>query len=621
MKYNAIVVGGGHAGVEAALALSKMNKKTLLVTGNLNKVASLPCNPSIGGPAKGVVVREIDALGGLQGKASDEGQIQIKMLNASKGPAVRALRAQLDKVDYPKIVLRHLVNQNNLELLEALVERLIIEDNKVKGVILESGLEIRSDVVVITTGTYLRSSVLIGHERTSSGPGGDPTTKGISSQLKDLGFEIVRLKTGTPPRLAKDSVDLSKMTVQPGDKENYTFSYDNKYNENALREDCYLLHTTEETHRIINANLEKSAMYGGVVEGVGPRYCPSIEDKVVKFSDKSRHQIFLEPESIHLDEWYVQGLSTSLPRDIQHELLKTIPGLENAKIVRYAYAIEYDAINPLQLKPNLETKLIENLFCAGQINGTSGYEEAAGQGIMAGINAGLKIDGKPAFVLKRHESYIGVLIDDLVTKGTTEPYRLLTSRAEHRLLLRNDNADLRLTEYGYQFGLVNEESYQKFLKRKQDVANLLEEIKNFGVFPTKENIAYLNTRNSAPIFEKVSVYNLLKRPEINKDDIKHFLGSIYSEDVYEQVEIQVKYAGYIEKEVKEVNRTLKLENKIIPEEIDYKKIINISSEGREKLNKVRPKTVGQASRIIGVNPADISILVVYLESWRSRDGI
>ncbi|VEU79647.1 tRNA uridine-5-carboxymethylaminomethyl(34) synthesis enzyme MnmG [Haploplasma axanthum] len=620
MIYDSIVVGGGHAGVEAALALAKMNKRTLLVTGNLDKVASLPCNPSIGGPAKGIVVREIDALGGLQGKASDEGQIQIKMLNASKGPAVRALRAQLDKVEYPKIVLRHLMESENLDLLEALVDRLIIEDNVVKGVLLEDGKKIYSKTVVITTGTYLRSTVLIGHEKTSSGPNGDPTTKGISSQLRELGFEIVRLKTGTPPRLAKDSVDLTKMTVQPGDKEKYTFSYSDDYNENAPKENCYLLHTTLKTHELINQNLEKSAMYGGVVEGVGPRYCPSIEDKVVRFSDKERHQIFLEPESIHLDEWYVQGLSTSLPRDVQHEILKTIPGLEDAVIVRYAYAIEYDAINPLQLKPSLETKIVENLFCAGQINGTSGYEEAAGQGIMAGINAALKVDEKEPFVLKRHEAYIGVLIDDLVTKGTKEPYRLLTSRAEHRLLLRNDNADLRLTEHGYKLGMIDEETFEKFNIRKANVSKLIEEVKAFYVYPTQENLDYLEGRQSAKIYEKVSLHDLLKRPEIDKDDIKHYLGNEYSEDVYEQVEIQIKYDGYIVKALREVEKMLKLENKQISQNVKYTEIPNLSNEAREKLEKIRPETLGQASRIIGVNPSDIQILMIYLESRGKSHG-
>lgn len=620
MIYDAIVVGGGHAGVEAASALAKMNKKTLLITGNLNKVASLPCNPAMGGPAKGIVIREIDALGGIQAKATDLAQIQIKMLNASKGPAVRALRAQVDKLKYPKVILDFLIKQNNLELLEEFVSELIIENNIAKGVILENGTKIYSKTVVITTGTYLASKILIGKEVISSGPEGDHTTKGISAQLKNLGFEIQRLKTGTPPRIKKDTIDYSNFVVQPGDKEKYTFSFDNIYNEDAPSEVCYLLHTTLETRKIINENIHLSPMYSGLIEGKGPRYCPSIEDKIVRFNDKERHQVFIEPESLELDLVYLQGLSTSLPKDVQHKIIKSIPGFENAEIVNYGYAIEYDAINPIQLNPSLETKIVENLFCAGQINGTSGYEEAAGQGIIAGINASLKIDNKEPFILKRHEAYIGVLIDDLVTKGTNEPYRLLTSRAEHRLLLRNDNADLRLTEYGRSLGLIDDNRYNLFLKRKNDSLKLLEEIKSFYVMPTKENNDYLEKRNSATIYEKFSIFDLLKRPEINKDDIKHFLGEKYTEDVYEQVEIQVKYDGYIKKQLREVERVNKLENKKIPNDIKYEQIVNLSFEAREKLSTIKPKTLGQASRIIGVNPADIAILLIYLESRGKSNG-
>jgi tRNA uridine 5-carboxymethylaminomethyl modification enzyme len=614
MIYDGIVIGGGHAGIEAALAMARMNKKTILITGNLNKVASLPCNPSIGGPAKGIVVREIDALGGQMAKSADQGQIQIKMLNASKGPAVRALRAQIDKLKYPKIMLKVLQETPNLDLLEALVDHMIIEKEKVKGVVLQDGTAIEGNTVILTTGTYLSSNILIGKEKTSSGPHGEPTTYGISKQLKELGFDVVRLKTGTPPRIARNSIDLTKMTPQPGDENGYTFSFDNRYYQDNPHEFCYLTHTSLNTHDIINQNLTLSAMYSGVVEGVGPRYCPSIEDKVVRFSDKNRHQIFIEPESMDLDEMYVQGFSTSMPKEVQEKMIRTIPGLENVKIIRYAYAIEYDAINPIQLFPSLETKKIQNLFCAGQINGTSGYEEAAGQGIMAGINAALKVSDKSPLILQRHEAYIGVLIDDLVTKGTLEPYRLLTSRAEHRLLLRHDNADLRLREYGYQIGLVNEETYQKFLVKKERFNQLFESVKQFRIMPSKENNEYLISRNSAPIYEAISLADILKRPEINQTDIKRFIGQDYDDDTLEQLEIKIKYEGYIQKALREADKMLRLEEKIIPNIIDYKLVKNISSEAREKLTKIRPKTLGQASRISGVNPADISVLLVYLES-------
>lgn len=614
MIYDGIVVGGGHAGIEAALAMARMNKNTVLITGSLDKVASLPCNPSIGGPAKGIVVREIDALGGQMAKSADMGQIQIKMLNASKGPAVRAVRAQIDKLKYPRIMLNVLKETKNLTLLEALVERMIVEDNQVQGVILQDGTAIYGKTVILTTGTYLNSNILIGYEKTTGGPSGNPTTFGISQQLKDLGFDVVRLKTGTPPRIAKDSVNYEKMSIQPGDLEKYTFSYDDIYYDDNPKEVCYLTHTTLETHEIINQHLTESAMYGGMVEGVGPRYCPSIEDKVVRFYDKQRHQVFIEPESMELDELYVQGLSTSMPRHVQELILRSVPGLENVRFVRYAYAIEYDAINPLQLFPSLETKKIKNLFCAGQINGTSGYEEAAGQGLMAGINAALKISDKEPLILHRHEAYIGVMIDDLVTKGTVEPYRLLTSRAEHRLLLRHDNADLRLRDYGYNIGLVDEKTYESYLEKKLKYDELFEKVSQFRIMPNKENNNYLASRDSSPIYEAVYLADLLKRPEMNKEDVNFFTKQSYSDDALEQLEIRIKYAGYIQKAQREVDKMLRLEDKIIPEHIDYKAIRNISSEGKEKLNKIKPKTLGQASRISGVNPADISVLLVYLES-------
>ncbi|MBN2300852.1 MAG: tRNA uridine-5-carboxymethylaminomethyl(34) synthesis enzyme MnmG [Acholeplasmataceae bacterium] len=614
MIYDGIIVGGGHAGIEAALAMARMNKKTLLITGNLNKVASLPCNPSIGGPAKGIVVREIDALGGQMAKSADEGQIQIKMLNASKGPAVRALRAQIDKIKYPKIMLRVLKEQKNLDLLEALVDHMVIENDVIKGIVLQSGETYYGQTVILTTGTYLASNILIGAEKTSSGPTGDPTTFGISKQLKELGFEVIRLKTGTPQRVARDSIDYSKMIPQPGDAVKHTFSFDENFYDHNPKELCYLTHTSTETHNIINLHLDESAMYSGLAEGVGPRYCPSIEDKVVRFSDKERHQLFIEPESVELDEMYVQGFSTSLPRYVQEEMIRTIPGLENVKIVRYAYAIEYDAINPLQLYPTLETKKIKNLYCAGQINGTSGYEEAAGQGLMAGINAALSISGREPLILQRHEAYIGVLIDDLVTKGVLDPYRLLTSRAEHRLLLRNDNADLRLRDYGYKIGLVDEITYQKYLQKKASFDQLVKLAETTRIMPNDENNLYLSSKNSSPLYEAITLSDLLKRPEISVEDVMHFLNDDLNEDLVEQLEIKIKYEGYIQKALREAEKMQRLESKHIPEMIDYKKIRNISSEAREKLIKIQPKTLGQASRISGVNPADISVLLVYLES-------
>lgn len=611
--YDGIVVGGGHAGIEAALAMARMNKNILLITGNLEKVASLPCNPSIGGPAKGIVVREIDALGGQMAKSADKTQIQIKMLNASKGPAVQALRAQIDKVEYPKYMLSVLKETKHLTLKEALVEKLIIKDDKVIGVTLNTGEDILSKTVVITTGTYLNSRILIGKTTTSSGPIGEPTTLGISAQLKELGFDVVRLKTGTPPRIKMDSVDLSKMTVQPGDFLNQTFSHENMSNDKK-QVPCYLTHTSKETHDIIRLNLLESAMYGGVVDGIGPRYCPSIEDKVVKFSDKDRHQIFIEPESMHLDEYYIQGLSTTLPKHIQHELLKTIEGLESAIITKYAYAIEYDAINPIQLKQTLETKKIENLFCAGQINGTSGYEEAAGQGLMAGINAALKVDAKEPFILGRHEAYIGVLIDDLITKGTQEPYRLLTSRAEFRLLLRHDNADMRLTEKGFDIGLVKEDQYQVY-KHKKDILNqTLNALKENVITPNDENNRKLVSMSSAPIFESISLEKLLKRPEIHIENLETFGFKLENQNIKVILETIIKYDGYIQKAMREADKMTRLEHKVIPLSVQYKKILNMSSEAREKLDKIKPETIGQASRILGVNPVDISVLIIHIES-------
>lgn len=614
MDYEVVVVGGGHAGCEACLATARKGHRTVLVTGNFKNVGDMPCNPSIGGPAKGIFVREIDALGGEMAKVIDSSSLQMKLLNTKKGPAVQALRAQADKITYPKMMQEAIQKQENLDVIESLVENLIVEDHKVCGVVLEDGREIRSKIVILTTGTYLKACILVGSEKTSSGPHGERPSHFLSDHLKELGFRIQRLKTGTPPRIERSSIDFSKTSLEPGDSVLHTFSFDEepKYKvEDQLP--CYLIYTNQKTHDIIKAHLNESSMYGGYVSGVGPRYCPSIEDKVVRFADKERHQLFLEPESRYFDDIYIQGFSTSMPHSVQEEMVHSLEGLEHAKILRYAYAIEYDAIDPLQLQPSLETKLIEGLFTAGQINGTSGYEEAAAQGLMAGINAALKLEGKAPLILKRNEAYIGVLIDDLVTKGTKEPYRMLTSRAEYRLLLRHDNADLRLRDYGYQVGLIDEERYQKFLTKKKNIDECIQLLKDTKVTPTKENNEYLASLSSAPILDGVSLLNLLKRPEIKIVDLKHFIDLPYSEDILEQVEITVKYEGYINKELKEANRMMSLENILIPSDIDYQKIVNIASEARQKLELVRPISIGQASRISGVNPADIAVLTVYLK--------
>ena len=618
MKYDIIVVGGGHAGCEASLAAARLGNKTLLVTGNIKNIADMPCNPSIGGPAKGIIVREIDALGGEMANNIDHSCLQVKMLNTKKGPAVRALRAQGDKVTYPKAMLETIIRQENLEIKEALVEDLIIENNIVKGVILENGEKIKSKSVILTTGTYLKAVILRGEKKIESGPHGEKPSKFLSQKLKEYGFSIQRLKTGTPQRIDKNSIDYSKTSLEPGDNELYTFSFDNAPLYKAEEQlPCHLIYTTPETHKIIMENLEKSSMYGGVAEGIGPRYCPSIEDKVVRFKDKERHQLFLEPESIYYDDIYIQGFSTSMPEEIQDLMVHSLPGLENAKILKYAYAIEYDAIDPLQLKQSLETKIIENLFTAGQINGTSGYEEAAGQGLIAGINASRKIHSQEPLILKRNEAYIGVLIDDLVTKGTKEPYRMLTSRAEYRLLLRHDNADLRLRQYGYDIGLINEEKYNNFLNKKKQIQNLINLLKNNKITPTEKTNSYLEKIGTNKILDGITLHDLLKRPEITLENIKKFIDIDYQKEIMEQVEIIIKYEGYIKKAEKEVRKMLDLEKIKIPNEIDYKKIKNLANEALQKLSEVRPTTIAQASRISGVNPADISILMVYLKKEKS----
>jgi tRNA uridine 5-carboxymethylaminomethyl modification enzyme len=607
MKYEIIVVGGGHAGCEAALAASRKNHKTLLITGNIKNIADAPCNPSIGGPAKGVVVREIDALGGEMGKNTDKSILQIKKLNTKKGPAVQALRAQIDKTIYPQEMLKTLQSEKNLEIKEDIVEDLIVENNTIKGIITKNGEKIYADAVILTTGTYLKGMILRGDKKHSGGPHGEEPSLHLSDKLKELGFTIQRLKTGTPPRIKKDTIDFTKGLEQPGDNYPLTFSYMNeiKYDIKS-QEKCYLIYTTPETHKIINENLQKSSMYGGYVEGIGPRYCPSIEDKIVRFNDKERHQLFLEPESLYYDEIYIQGFSTSMPEEIQEQMVHSLPGLENAKILKYAYAIEYDAIDPTQLKQSLETKIIENLFTAGQINGTSGYEEAACQGLIAGINASLKLEGKKPLILKRNEAYIGVLIDDLVTKGTKEPYRLLTSRAEYRLLLRDDNADQRLSEKGHEIGLLKEEQYQKYKQKEQKINELIKELKTCYIKPT-------NNELNIELKDRISLFELLKRPEINLSDLTKYLKNNYEEEIINKTQIIVKYEGYIKKQEREAKKMSEYDEIAIPEDTDFTKINNLALEAREKLQKVKPTSIGQAMRISGVNPSDISILMIYLK--------
>ena len=615
-----IVVGGGHAGCESALATARLGLETVLFSLDKNWIASMPCNPSIGGPAKGVVVREIDALGGQMGISADATALQFKMLNTTKGPGVRSLRVQSDKIAYKKYMQNVLANQKNLTVREEVVEKVLANDNKIEGVLLQSGEIVKCKALILTTGTYMNSKVMVSDHITYEGPDHQKTTKNLSQSLRDLGFKTFRLKTGTPARIKTDSIDFSCAQLEPGNDEAEAFSYQTERIADIKEQiPCYLIYTQPLTHKIIKENLNKSSMYSGVVEGVGPRYCPSIEDKIVRFADKERHQIFLEPESLSLDTTYVQGFSTSMPYDVQEQMLRSLPGFKDCVIEKYAYAIEYDAIDPLQLKPTLETKLIEGLFTAGQINGTSGYEEAAGQGLIAGINAASKLLGKKPLVLRRDEAYIGVMIDDLVTKGTKEPYRLLTSRAEYRLLLRHDNADQRLTEYGRYYGLISDERYERYKNKLSDLQKYKDILMDSKLSIENQLASYLCEKGYSDSKGSINAYELIRRPNIESKVVLSILGINIDDKLARQLDIEIKYEGYIAKAKREAANLIRIEKQQLSADIDYSKIDNLSLEARQKLNEVKPLTLGQASRISGVNPSDIITLQIYLKQEK-KDG-